>query len=129
MTLALKRLIEKILSSNGTLTTDQILQHAADAGHPHLKKRELSEFLQRAECNSWVQQSDIPNRREKGWTLTEKRKQDLGLVPKPADSVPKSPSTKHPQLLEQLRRRGGNVVRIFQSVMPNFPRQLPCCER
>jgi len=86
MTLALKRLIEKILSSNGPLTIGQILQHAADAGDPHIKKQELLEFLQRAECNSWVRQSDIPNRREKGWTLTESRKQDLGLVPKPKET-------------------------------------------
>lgn len=85
MTLALKRLIEKILSANGSLTTDQILQHAADAGHPHIKKQELLEFLQRAECNSWVRQSDILNRREKGWRLTESRKQDLGLVAKPTE--------------------------------------------
>jgi superfamily II DNA or RNA helicase len=91
MTLALKRLIENILSANGPLTTDQILQHAADAGYPHLTKRELSEFLQRAECNSWVRQSEIPNRREKGWTLTERRKQDLGLVAKPAEPRHREP--------------------------------------
>lgn len=91
MTLALKRLIDKILSSNGPLTISQVFQHAADAGHPHVKKQELLEFLQRAECNSWVRQTDIPNRGEKGWTLTESRKQDLGLVAKPKESRHREP--------------------------------------
>jgi RNA polymerase primary sigma factor len=87
MTPTLKRQLEHFLFASGPATPDQLLQHAADAGYPHITKRELMELLQRSEANGWVRQTAIPNRREKGWALTERRKETLGLVPKPAEVV------------------------------------------